>query len=62
MLVLALIFLTWAFTRPLGEELGDAEAPEGDRTVVGAHAPTGPDAAALAGSKTTRRRARRDRD
>ncbi len=61
MLVVALLFGLWAFTRPLSDELGDREPPEGDRTVPGAHAPTGPDAAALAGSKTTRRRARSDR-
>jgi hypothetical protein len=60
MLVVAALFLLWAFARPLSEEL-DEQPPEGDRTVPGAHAPTGPDAAALAGSKTTRRRARGDR-
>jgi hypothetical protein len=38
------------------------ERAEGDRTVKGQPAPTGPDAAALAGSETTRRRPRRDRD
>jgi hypothetical protein len=62
MLVVAAIFLVWAFTRPLADELGEDEPPEGDRTVRGAHAPTGPDAAALGGSETTRRRARRNRD
>jgi hypothetical protein len=61
MLAVAAIFLVWAFTRPLSDELGDAEPPEGDRTIRGAHAPTGPDAAALGGSQTTRRRPRRDR-
>jgi hypothetical protein len=62
MLVVAALFLLWAFGRPLSEELGDdGGPPEGDRTVPGAHAPTGPDAAALAGSKTTRRRPRGDR-
>ena len=62
MLAVALLFALWAFTRPLSEELGDGDEPsEDDRTVPGAHAPTGPDAAALAGSKTTRRRARSDR-
>jgi hypothetical protein len=64
MLVVAAMFLIWAFTRPLGDELdedGGGAPPEDDRTVVGAHAPTGPDAAALGGSETTRRRSRRDR-
>jgi hypothetical protein len=70
MLVVGALFLLWAFARPLGEELEEDDKdedgerfvrPEGDRTVVGAHAPTGPDAAALAGSKTTRRQPRRDR-
>jgi hypothetical protein len=60
MLVTAAIFLLWAFARPLGDEIVE-EPPEDDRTVRGAHAPTGPDAAALGGSKTTRRRPRRDR-
>jgi len=58
MLALAALFLLWAFTRPLSEELAEAEA---DRSVSGAHAPVGPDAAAFAGSKTTSRRPRRDR-
>jgi hypothetical protein len=62
MLVVAAIFTAWALTRPLSEELDEAERGEGDRTVTGQPAPTGPDAAALAGSKTTRRRPRRDRD
>jgi len=39
MLVVAAIFLVWAFTRPLADELGEDEPPEGDRTVRGAHAP-----------------------
>jgi hypothetical protein len=62
MLIVAALFLLWASTRPLSDELEDAERDEGDRTVEGAHAPTGPDAAALRGSETTRRRPRRDRD
>jgi uncharacterized membrane protein YqjE len=62
MLVVAAIFVAWALTRPLSDELEEAERGEGDRTVTGQPAPTGPDAAALAGSKTTRRRPRRDRD
>ena len=62
MLVVAAIFVTWALTRPLSDELDEAERGEGDRTVTGPPAPTGPDAAALAGSETTRRRPRRDRD
>jgi hypothetical protein len=60
MLVVGALFLIWAFTRPLSQELGVEEPPEDDRTVRGAHAPTGPDAAALGGSETTRRRPRRD--
>jgi len=43
----------------LGIGASDADI---DGTVRGAHAPTGPDAAALGGSETTRRRARRNRD
>jgi hypothetical protein len=62
MLAVGAIFMLWAFARPLADELDIEEQPEGDRTVVGANAPTGPDAAALAGSKTTRRQPRRDRD
>ena len=58
MLAVAAIFLVWALTRPLSNELDEAE--EEDRTVKGAVAPVGPDAAALGGSKTTSRRARRD--
>jgi hypothetical protein len=59
MLVLAALFLAWAFLRPLGEERD--EAGEDDRSVKGAPAPVGADAAALSGSKTTRRRPRSDR-
>jgi uncharacterized membrane protein YqjE len=62
MLVVAAIFVTWALTRPLSDELEETERGEGDRSVTGQPAPTGPDAAALAGSKTTRRRSRRDRE
>jgi hypothetical protein len=62
MLVLSALFLLWAFLRPLAEELGEAERGEGDRTVPGAPPPVGPDAAALRGSQTARRRPRRDRD
>jgi uncharacterized membrane protein YqjE len=62
MLVVAAIFVTWALTRPLSDELEESERGEGDRSVTGQPAPTGPDAAALAGSETTRRRPRRDRD
>ena len=62
MLVVGALFLLWAFTRPLADRLEDGEQPEADRTVAGARAPTGPDAAALGGSETTRRGARRDRD
>ena len=62
MLVVGALFLLWAFTRPLADQLEDGEQPEDARTVAGAPAPTGPDAAALGGSETTRRRPRRDRD
>jgi membrane protein implicated in regulation of membrane protease activity len=62
MLVVAAIFVTWALTRPLSDELEESERGEGDRSVTGQPAPTGPDAAALAGSTTTRRRSRRDRE
>ena len=59
MAVLSAIFLIWAFTRPLGEEL--AEAEEADQTgPAGAPAPRGVDAAAL-GSHQRSRRARDDR-
>src|SRR3954470_6117655 len=70
MLIVAALFLLWAFARPLANELGEGgddgeqaqdgengdgrfSRPEGDRTVRGAPAPSGPDAAALAGSQTT---------
>ena len=59
MLVVGVLFLVWAFTRPLGEELREAE--EGERS--GPHhaaAPSGVDAAALA-SEESRRRVRGDR-
>src|SRR5215218_4340987 len=61
MLVLGLLFLAWAFARPLGEEL--REAGEGDPSPrPGAAAPRGVDAAALAshqrGGRTGEDRAR----
>ena len=62
MLIVAAFFLIWAFTRPLADELDEAERAESDRTVHGEPAPTGPDAASLRGSETTRRRPRRDPD
>jgi len=62
MLVVGLLFLAWAFLRPLSEELDDDGPDDDDRSVQGAHAPVGPDAAALGGSKTTSRRPRGDRD
>jgi hypothetical protein len=56
------LFLLWAFARPLSDQLEEDEQPdEDDRTVRGAPAPVGPDAAAFGGSETTSRRARRDR-
>src|SRR4051794_19902119 len=64
MLIVAALFLFWAFSRPLAQELdedGDDEQPEGDRTVRGAHAPVGADAASFAGSETTRRKSWPDR-
>jgi hypothetical protein len=60
MLVFGLLMLTWAFTRPLGEALREAEAGEGGEH-PGRAAPRGVDAAALA-SHQRRRGARRDRD
>ena len=40
MLAVAALFLLWAFTRPLSEELDERD--EDDRTVKGALAPVGP--------------------
>jgi hypothetical protein len=60
LLVVGAFFLVWAFTRPLGEELREAE--EGEHK--GSHrapAPHGVDAAALA-SEESRRRVRGDRE
>jgi hypothetical protein len=56
MLVFGLLFLLWAFTRPLGEELREAETGEHQASPRAA-APHGVDAAALA-SEESRRRAR----
>jgi hypothetical protein len=56
MLVVGGLFLLWAFTRPLGEELREAETGE-FTTSPRAAAPHGVDAAALA-SEESRRRAR----
>jgi hypothetical protein len=62
MLAVGALFLVWAFARPLSEQLEEEEdREEEDRTVPGAPAPVGADAAAFAGSETTSRRARRDR-
>ena len=61
MLLVGAFFLAWAFTRPLSRELDEDDPGEGDRTVKSAPAPVGVDAAALSGSQTTSRRARRDR-
>src|SRR3954453_4869292 len=59
MLVVGIIFLLWAFTRPLGAEL--READEDERAGSPQHAaPRGVDAAALA-SEESRRRVRGDR-
>jgi hypothetical protein len=64
MLVLGALFLAWAFMRPLSDALddGDDGPGEGDRTVKGAPAPVGADAAALGGTRTTPRRALRNRE
>ena len=60
MLVVGLLFLLWAFTRPLGEELRESEPDE--RAGSSTHAaPRGVDAAALA-SQESRRRARGHRE
>jgi hypothetical protein len=56
MLAFGLLFLLWAFTRPLGEELREAETGEHQASPRAA-APHGVDAAALA-SEESRRRAR----
>jgi hypothetical protein len=59
MFVVGAVFLTWALTRPLGEEL--READESERPGSPTHAaPRGVDAAALA-SEESRRRMRGDR-
>jgi hypothetical protein len=56
MLALAALFLIWAFSRPLSDELEKSEPPEGDRTAGGA-----PDAAESRGSESTRGAPRSDR-
>jgi hypothetical protein len=60
MLVVAAIFLLWAFTRPLGDELAAGEASEGDGTARDEPARAGSGPGAAAASETTRGRARRD--
>jgi hypothetical protein len=62
LLVVAALFLAWAFARPLGQELDEAGGEEDGRTVRGADAPAGPDATAFAGSETTRPGPRSDPD
>jgi hypothetical protein len=60
MLIFGVIFLIWAFTRPLGTELREAE--EDERAGSPSHgAPRGVDAAALP-SQQTGRGTRRDRE
>ena len=60
MLIVGIVFVVWALTRPLGTELREAE--EGDRAGSAAHAaPRGVDAAAL-GSEQSRRGVRGDRE
>jgi hypothetical protein len=58
MLVVGAIFIAWALTRPLGEELREADPDEKAGSASHA-APRGVDAAALA-SKESRRRVRGD--
>jgi hypothetical protein len=60
MLVVGALFLIWAFTRPLGEELQEAEQGEGGENPQRA-APRGTDAAALASHQRSGR-SRSDRD
>ena len=60
MLAVGILFLLWAFTRPLGEELREAEEGE-HKGSPSAAAPHGVDAAALA-SEESRRRVRGDRE
>src|SRR6478672_3657577 len=60
MLVFGLLMITWALTRPLGEQLEEAEAGEGGEDPSRA-APRGVDAAALA-SHQRRRGAGRNRN
>jgi hypothetical protein len=60
MLVFGLLMIAWALTRPLGEELREAEAGEGGEYPERA-APRGTDAAALA-SHQRRRPTGRDRE
>jgi hypothetical protein len=62
MLVLGAFFLAWAFIRPLSATLDEDGPDSEDRTVKGAPAPVGADAAALSGTRTTPRRALRNRD
>ncbi len=59
MLIFGLLFLLWAFTRPLGEQLVEAEDGGGDHP--GRAAPRGVDAAALASHQRSGG-TRRDRD
>jgi hypothetical protein len=65
MLLVAGLFLAWAFSRPLAKQLAEeekaAERAEADRTARGGPAPAGADAAAMSGSETTRRRPGGDR-
>jgi hypothetical protein len=59
MLIFGLLFIAWALTRPLGEELAEAEDGGGDDPERAA--PRGVDAAALASHQRSGR-PRRDRD
>ena len=66
MLIVGAFFLAWAFTRPLAQQLGEEEpppeGPEDDRSVQGAPATVGADAAAPTGSQTASRTSRSDPD
>src|ERR1700749_4681357 len=61
MLIVGIIFLVWAFTRPLGSQLREAEEDEPSGSPEHG-APRGVDAAALPSSQQVRRGTRSDRE